>query len=123
MSSTKTIAIVEDDEILREIYVFILEQNGFQTLTAIDGDSALKLIEEKNPDLVLLDLMMPGISGEEVVNQLRKTSFGKSLKIIVLTNIGHSKTTKDLKKMGVLEVVTKVDKTPQEIADLVASHL
>lgn len=119
----QTVAVIEDDETLLGIYLLVLKQAGFKTIYAQDGESALDLIKNKKPHLVLLDLMMPGMHGDEVLKILRTKPWGKKTKVIILTNIGYSETTTDLRQYDVLDIIIKVDKTPQEIADLVESHL
>lgn len=67
----KTIAIIDDDEYIGNMLHRLLEQEGYQTLRAYSGTEALLLLERKRPDLVLLDLMLPGLSGEEVLTGIR----------------------------------------------------
>ena len=76
------ILVVDDEPALREPLAFLLEKEGFTVLTAADGRAALEAIEREDIDLVLLDLMLPGVSGLEVCRQVRTTS---SVPIIMLT--------------------------------------
>ena len=78
----KTILVVEDDKDIANIIVFNLERNGFETLEANDGPSGLKLALECAPDLILLDVMLPGIDGFEICRQVRERS---QVPIIMLT--------------------------------------
>lgn len=77
-----TILVVEDEQSLREPLVYLLNKEGFETVEAADGTQAVKLFEKGNVDLVLLDLMLPGISGNEVCRIIRQTS---QVPIIMLT--------------------------------------
>lgn len=77
-----TILVVEDEQSLREPLVYLLNKEGFETIEAADGTQAVKLFEKGNVDLVLLDLMLPGISGNEVCRIIRQTS---QVPIIMLT--------------------------------------
>lgn len=86
---TMTILIVDDEEPIQELLRFNLENEGYSVLTAFDGPSALKMIEEKRPDLVVLDVMLPGMDGLEVCNQLRQNSKFRDLPVIMLTAKGE----------------------------------
>lgn len=76
------VLVVEDEQSLREPLVYLLEKEGYKVLEAPDGNAALDLFRENNPDIVLLDLMMPGMSGNEVCRVIRQTS---NVPVIMLT--------------------------------------
>jgi len=104
----KTIMIVDDELHMVELEKAILEAEGFKTITAMNGDEALKLLEKNKPDMVLLDMMMPGMSGREVCEKIRKNPKTKSLKIIFVTVARFSEIGKDLlKNMNVSDYITK----------------
>lgn len=86
---TALILIVEDEPPQAELLQYNLEKAGFRTLTATDGEMALRLVEEEEPDLVLLDWMLPEISGIEICRRLRTRSATKGLPIIMLTARGE----------------------------------
>lgn len=79
------ILIVDDEEPIQELLKFNLEKEGYTVLVADDGPSALKIVEEKHPDLVVLDVMLPGMDGMEVCNQLRQNSKFRDIPVIMLT--------------------------------------
>lgn len=79
----KTILIVEDEQSIVDILSFILVKEGYDTLEALDGPTGLQLALEQNPDLVLLDLMLPGMSGFEVCERIRAAGCG--VPIVMLT--------------------------------------
>lgn len=66
----KTILVVDDELDVRECVKTILEKNGYRVITAVDGDDCLNILHEENPDLILLDIMMPGTPVEEVIKQI-----------------------------------------------------
>jgi len=66
----KTILVVDDEPDVRECVKTILENNGYRVITAVDGDDCLNILHEENPDLILLDIMMPGTPVEEVIKQI-----------------------------------------------------
>lgn len=82
----KLILIVEDDDSLREMLSDHLKRNNFRTIAAIDGDDALNKIIKQKPDLIVLDIILPKMSGVEVLHIIRKHDWGKKLPVIVLTN-------------------------------------
>jgi DNA-binding response OmpR family regulator len=79
------ILIVDDDPCLLRLVGYILEKEGYEIVTAMDGQEALEKVETENPDLVLLDVMMPGINGLEVCRQLRHQPETAGLPIIMLS--------------------------------------
>ncbi len=76
------VLVVEDEQSLREPLVYLLEKEGYEVLDAADGNAAIELFKSTNPDIVLLDLMMPGMSGNEVCRVIRQTS---NVPVIMLT--------------------------------------
>jgi len=81
----KKILIVEDEQNLRELLKINLENKGFECLTAEDGQVAVKIVQEQNPDLVILDLMIPKLSGEHVCKEIKSRKDTKHIPIIMLT--------------------------------------
>jgi DNA-binding NarL/FixJ family response regulator len=75
------------------------------------------------PNIVLLDLMMPVMTGEEMLGKLRATDWGKDIKVIILTNRGEQEIPPEVKKMGVTAIILKADMTPRQVAELVKSKL
>lgn len=86
MSKTPHILICDDQQVVHETLKVYLENDGFSFSSAFNGNDAVKLWKEMNPDLILLDLMMPGINGIEVCKEIRKTS---NVPIIILTAKGE----------------------------------
>lgn len=117
------IAIVEDDQAISQMYRIKFEAEGFTVDTAENGKLGLELIENLKPDIILLDLMMPEMNGDEMLARLRKTAYGKSTKVIILTNMGEQEIPEEVKKLGVVAVILKADMTPRQVAELVKSHL
>jgi two-component system alkaline phosphatase synthesis response regulator PhoP len=89
MSEKPTILAVDDEEHILELIAYNLEVNGFEPLTVESGEEALKLLEEKEVDLMLLDLMMEGMDGLEVLKQVRSKEATKDLPVIILTAKGE----------------------------------
>ena len=79
----KTVLIIEDEQNIVDILAFNLGREGYDTLEALDGPTGLQLALEQNPDLILLDLMLPGMDGFEVCRRIREA--GSSVPIVMLT--------------------------------------
>lgn len=117
------IAIIEDDSAISQMYRIKFEAEGYQVETAENGKLGLKLLEEMKPDIILLDLMMPEMTGDEMLAKLRATDWGKDIKVIVLTNMGESEIPASMKDLGVLSCILKANMTPRQVAELVKQHL
>jgi DNA-binding response OmpR family regulator len=117
------IAIIEDDAAISQMYRMKFEAEGYDVETAENGKIGLALIEEMNPDIVLLDLMMPEMDGEEMLTLLRKETWGKDVKVIILTNMGESEAPASIKTMNVEAFILKANMTPRQVAELVKQYL
>ena len=117
------IAIIEDDLAISQMYRVKFEGEGYTVETAENGKIGLKLIEDMKPDMVLLDLMMPEMDGEEMLTKLRKTTWGKDVKVIILTNVGESEAPPSIKELQVEAFILKANMTPRQVAELVKEHL
>ena len=124
MSDTNAkIAIVEDDIAIVQMYRMKFEAEGYDVASAGDGKQGLELIEDFKPDIVLLDLMMPVMGGAEMLEEMRKTDWGKDLKVIILTNMGESEAPENIKDLNVEEFIVKADMTPKQVAERVKQTL
>jgi DNA-binding response OmpR family regulator len=117
------IAIVEDDVAISQMYRIKFEAEGYEVDTAENGKIGLALIEDMKPDMILLDLMMPEMDGEEMLTKLRATSYGKNIKVIILTNMGETEVPASIKEMNVEAFILKANMTPRQVAELVKEHL
>lgn len=117
------VILVEDDEMLAEIYQTRLELAGYICMRANNGLAGLKLIQRELPDIVLLDLMMPIMSGEEVLQAMRATEWGKDIKVIVLTNISEVEAPDSIRGLGIEKYIVKANLTHDELAQKVKAVL
>ena len=117
------IAIIEDDQAISQMYRFKFEAEGYDVQTAENGRLGLALSEEMKPDIILLDLMMPEVTGDVMLRQLRATDWGKDIKVIILTNMGEQELPPGLTDLNVSGVVLKADMTPRQVAELVNKKL
>jgi DNA-binding response OmpR family regulator len=117
------IAIIEDDAAISQMYRMKFEAEGFEVETAENGKLGLGLAEQMKPDMILLDLMMPEMNGDEMLKKMRSTAWGKDIKVIILTNMGEQEATATLKELKVEAFIVKADMTPRQVAELVKKHL
>lgn len=117
------IAIVEDDQAIAQMYRIKFEAEGYTVDIAENGVLGLELAEKMLPDIMLLDLMMPEMNGDEMLVKLRQTDWGKNIKIIILTNIGEQEAPVVLKTLSVDAFIVKADMTPRQVAELVKKTL
>lgn len=105
---TKKIMVVDDEENLLELVKTIFEKEGFEVISASNGKECLEKLKEVKPDLILMDMMMPGMSGRETTEKIRENPETKNLKIVFLTVARFSEVGKNmLKKLNVLDYITK----------------
>ena len=123
MSKQFKVAIIEDDITISQMYRFKFEAEGYQVETASNGKLGLALAEDMKPDIILLDLMMPEMNGDEMLQKLRAKPWGKTMKVVVLTNMGEQEIPEEVKQMGVVAVILKADMTPRQVAELVKQQL
>lgn len=119
----KKVAIIEDDLAIAQMYRIKFESEGYQVESAENGVLGLELCKTMLPDIVLLDLMMPEMSGDIMLQKLRETDWGKNMKVIILTNMGEQEAPDVLKSLNVLGFIVKADMTPRQVAELVKNHL
>lgn len=117
------IAIIEDDQAISQMYRMKFEVEGFDVETAENGKLGLELAEKMRPDIILLDLMMPEMNGDEMLQQLRSSDWGKDIKVIILTNMGEQEAPASLKSLDVRRFIVKAEMTPRQVAEMVKKEL
>lgn len=119
----KKILIVEDDKFLRELIAKKLSDEGFIIEEASDGEEGIRKIKEGKPDLVLLDLILPGIDGFEVLDKIKKDLETKLAPVIILSNLGQREDIERGLKLGAFDYLVKAHFTPGEIIEKVKNAL
>jgi DNA-binding response OmpR family regulator len=117
------IAIIEDDQAISQMYRIKFETEGYTVETAENGKLGLKLVESMQPDIILLDLMMPEMNGDEMLQKLRATPWGKDIKVIILTNMGEQEAPAEIKQLNVRRFIVKAEMTPRQVAEMVKTEL
>lgn len=118
-----TIAIIEDDPVISQMYRMKFESDGFAVHVASNGSDGIKLVEDTTPDVILLDMQMPGMNGDEALAEIRKHDWGKHIPVIVLTNLGEEEAPKHLRSLGIESYIVKADLTPRQVVDRVKQTL
>lgn len=121
-TSTK-IAIIEDDVVIAQMYRMKFASEGFDVQMAENGKLGVELCEKMRPDIILLDLKMPEMSGEEALAKIRATDWGKRTPVIVLTNLGEEEAPKTLRTLGIHSYIVKADLTPRQVVERVKAAL
>lgn len=119
----KKILLIEDDKFLRELIAQKLIREGFKVSEAVDGEEGIKKIKSEKPDLILLDLILPGIDGFEVLSRMREEPTLISIPVIILSNLGQREDVERGLKMGAVDYLIKAHFTPGEIIDKVKAAL
>jgi CheY-like chemotaxis protein len=115
--------VVEDDSDLQFLYKLKLEREGVEVRVAGNGAEGLELIRHWRPDIVLLDLMMPVMSGSEMLARLRAERWGSDVRVIVLTNISKDEAPPALRFLHVDRYVVKAHHTPAQVVQMVREVL
>lgn len=123
METKKKILLVEDDTALSNVYKSRLEMEGFDTYTVNNGEDALSAAIDIKPDLILLDAMMPKISGFDVLDILRNTPETADIKIIMLTALSQPKDKERAETLGVNDYLVKSQVVISDVVERVRYHL
>ena len=121
----KSVLLIEDEPLLIDLYQEGWGDQAFDLMIAKDGEEGLKKANER-PDLILLDILLPGINGFEVLRRLKQNSKTKDIPVVVLTNLGSEKTDKDKQlaiSLGAVDYLVKSYHTPDEMLEVISQRL
>jgi DNA-binding response OmpR family regulator len=113
----KTILIVEDDTILRDLISQKLKKADYDIVEAVDGEEGLKKAKEKKPDIILLDLILPGIDGFGVLEQIKKDPTIDKIPVVILSNLGQKEEIEKGMSLGATDFLIKAHFTLSEIVE------
>jgi len=119
----KKILIIEDDKFLRELIGQRLVKEGYEIFEAEDGQTGIKNVKEIRPDLVLLDLLLPGINGFEVLARIKQNPSLSQIPVIILSNLGQKNDIEKGLKMGARDYLIKAHFTPAQIVEKIKNIL
>ncbi len=123
MDTKKKILLVEDDEALAAVYKSRLELEGFETMEVNNGENALSSAVQFKPDLILLDVMMPKISGFDVLDILRNTPETANIRVIMLTALSQPKDKEKAESLGVDDYLVKSQVVIGDVVERIKHHL
>jgi len=119
----KKILIIEDDKFLRDLMEKKLLNSDYEVVTAEDGSSGLEMVVSESPDLVLLDILLPTMSGWEVLAKLTQSPKTENVPVVLLTNLGDQNDIERGLKLGVKDYIIKANFTPAEIVEKIKKCL
>ena len=119
----KTILIVEDEELLAEMYQEIFEKEGFLVVTSSNGKDALKVAEDAKPDFVLLDILLPQENGIYFLEQKKKRPGIEAIPVMAFSNFDDPQIKKSAFALGVKDYLIKTNYIPQEVVDKVKAYI
>ncbi|MDZ7798022.1 MAG: response regulator [Patescibacteria group bacterium] len=117
------ILLVEDDTFLSGMYVSKLDIEGFETVLASEGKQGLKMVKQENPDLILLDIILPKMDGFEILKEIRKDKKTKDIPVILLTNLGQKKDVDKAFNLGAVDYLIKAHFMPSEVVEKIKKTL
>lgn len=112
----RTVLVVEDTDLLRRMYTDRLTQDGYSVLDAADGLGALSILRNSTPDLILLDLVMPKMSGLEVLEMVKRDPRLSPVPVLILSNLGEDADIQRGIEMGAIDYLIKNDARPADVS-------
>jgi DNA-binding response OmpR family regulator len=119
----KKILFIEDESALQKTFRDILEKEGYQMISALDGESGLRLAKSEKPDLILLDLILPRKDGFEVLKELKEDEATRGIPVIVLTNLEDIQSVERAIGLGATTYLVKAQYTLEEVIQKVKKAL
>lgn len=117
----KKILFIEDESALQKAMGAILKQDGYEIVSALNGEDGLKMAQKEIPDLIVLDLVLPKLHGFEVLKELKEDKKTKNIPVIVLTNLEGAQDVEKAIKMGATTYLVKSSYSLEEVTDKIKS--
>ena len=117
------VLIVEDDQVMSRMYARVFAYEGLEVETAEDGLKGLEKAKTVNPDIILLDIMMPNMSGLQVLDALKAEAVTQAIPVIVFTNLAGRQDLDQVLAKGAIAAVNKTDITPKQLVQMVKEEL
>lgn len=118
-----TILLIEDDPVLSRMYAEKFRHEGFNVKTALDGEAGLQEALSNGISIILLDIMLPKMSGTDLLEKLRSDSKGKDIPVVALTNLAEQAEKDKAMKYGVKEYLVKAMQTPEQVVEKVKKYI
>ncbi len=123
MADAKKILLIEDEQILVELYQMKFENEGLNLIVAMDGEDGLMMAKKEKPDLILLDIVLPGMNGYQVLDALKADKETKNIKVYILSNLGQKEEIDQGLEGGADGYLIKANITPSQLVDSVRKVL
>jgi|SRR6185369_5835248 len=120
---TQVILLIEDDPYVQRMYKRMFGHEHYELVFASDGKEGLELAQRIKPNLILLDILMPGMSGLEVLEKLKMSHETQPIPVLILSNLAGEDTIEDAKRLGAEEYMVKADFSPQQVVDEVSKYM
>ena len=119
----KSVLLIEDDRFLIKIYSNRLKLKGFDIYLSSEGEEGIRMAKDNKPDLVLLDLVLPRMSGFEVLEQLKNNPATKKIPVIILSNLSQKNDKENAEMLGAVDYLVKTDVTLDTIVERVKYYI
>lgn len=119
----KRLLVVEDDTFLRDLLAQRLNKETYEVLYAVDGEAALEALRDKKPQLILLDILLPGLNGFDILEKIRADKNLSDIKVLILSNLDQPSDRKRGEELGAIDYIIKSNSTIEEIVARVREHL
>jgi len=123
MSEAKKILFIEDESALQKTFGDMLTQEGYEMISALDGETGLRLAREEKPDLILLDLILPGVHGFDVLKKLKEDLETRQIPVIILTNLEDMESIEKALSLGATTFLVKASYTLEEVLEKIEKAL
>ncbi|OGF61949.1 hypothetical protein A2926_00515 [Candidatus Giovannonibacteria bacterium RIFCSPLOWO2_01_FULL_44_40] len=117
------VLIADDDAFLSDMYVFKFKESGFEVEVAKNGEDAVAKAKSVNPDVILLDIVMPKMDGFEALRAIKENGVAPNAIVVVLSNLGQKEDVEKGLKLGANDYIIKAHSTPSEVVAKVKSLL
>lgn len=117
------ILVVEDDRFLSKVYYTKLSKEGYEVVLAAEGDEAIRKVAEVKPMLILLDLILPGKNGFDVLQEIKTNDELKDIPVIIMSNLGQQSDIDRGKKLGAVDYLVKTNFSIQEVVEKITDFL
>lgn len=123
LTDKKVVLLVDDDPLILQTYQTEFELSGFEVIKASDGQNAIRMAKENKPSVILLDILMPVMSGLEVLKKLKEDSEISEIPVFTLTNIGQEEAIQEALDSGAADFILKYRFSPAEVVEKVKKVL
>ena len=117
------VLLVEDDKMILDMYTLKFAQEGYKVFQAENGKDGLVMAKKENPDIILLDIILPQMDGFSVLKKLKSDSDTKNMPVVLLTNLGQDGDVKKGLELGAIDYLIKANYTPSQVVEKVKSLL